>query len=318
MLFVEEVIENVSNDFHHQALKWFECHKNQEITWAELSANELVNKAKGIHKPARINYALSIRQTLESVYKDTTIHHYPDDSWSYQYFQEGKNGTNDDNLFTNRALVNCMKDQIPVGVLIQTQRKPDTTKYRVEGIAFIVGWENGCFLLRSVTEERQNKLIEEQLKKPVIQIEIEKLVNKVSKQPFNPENILDQRKKIIASIHQRQGQGGFRDGLIAAHQKCMVTGYQLTQILEAAHIYPYQGPATNHISNGLLLRSDIHTLFDQGLLAIDTENMSIILSSELNGTEYEKYVNQRLHLPEDERLHPNKEALDLHRKIAGL
>jgi putative restriction endonuclease len=324
MDFIEGVLKNISDDFHYQALKWFESHKSQEITWAELSARELVNKAKGIHKPARINYALSIKQTVKSAYKDATIHRYPDGSWSYQYVQEGKNGPEDDNLFTNRALANCMKDQIPVGVLIQTQKKPETVKYRVEGIAFIVGWENGYFLLRSATEERQDKIIEEQLQKPVIQAEIERLINierlvdKVSQQPFNPKNIFDQRKKIVATIHQRQGQKAFRDSLIAAHQKCVVTGYQLTQILEAAHIYPYQGPETNHISNGLLLRSDIHALFDLGLLAVDTENMTIILSSELNGTEYEKYANQRLLLSKDERLHPSKEALDLHRKIVNL
>ncbi|GHO65731.1 hypothetical protein KSC_046230 [Ktedonobacter sp. SOSP1-52] len=318
MSFLEEVKNKTTGDLHYRALEWFVSHTNQEVTWEELSEKNLAILQKGIYKPAYMDYALSIKQTLESDYPDSMIHRYPDGSWSHQYFQEGKSGTSDDKRFTNRALAKCMEDRVPVGVLIQTQKKPRTAKYRVEGIAFIVGWENGYFLLRSDVNEDQDNIIESQLQKPSVQKDIEKLVRNVSQQSFNPSNIIDHRKKTVATIHQRQGQGAFRDMLIAAHQTCVVTGYQLTQVLEAAHIYPYQGTETNHISNGLLLRSDIHTLFDQGLLAVDTATMTIIVSPELNGTEYENLANQPLRLPKDERLHPSKEALDLHRKIANL
>jgi hypothetical protein len=62
--------------------------------------------------------------------------------------------------------------------------------------------------------------------------------------------------------------------------------------LEAAHITPYLGPHTNHPSNGLLLRADIHTLWDLGLIAINPQNMQIVIGPELKGSEYEIYQNQ--------------------------
>ena len=49
--------------------------------------------------------------------------------------------------------------------------------------------------------------------------------------------------------------------------KCAVTGCDVPDVLQAAHIFPYMGPETNHPSNGLL-RADIHTLFDLGLIEL--------------------------------------------------
>ena len=49
----------------------------------------------------------------------------------------------------------------------------------------------------------------------------------------------------------------------------MVTDYRLMDVVEAAHIWPYSGEEDNHPANGLLLRTDIHTLFDLELMGID-------------------------------------------------
>ncbi|WP_169719739.1 HNH endonuclease, partial [Novosphingobium acidiphilum] len=54
--------------------------------------------------------------------------------------------------------------------------------------------------------------------------------------------------------------------------KCAVTSCAIEPLLEAAHIHPYLGPKTNHVTNGMLLRADIHTLFDLGLLAIAADH----------------------------------------------
>ena len=87
--------------------------------------------------------------------------------------------------------------------------------------------------------------------------------------PFDPGNVLDARERIKTTITQRRGQRGFRDALIAAYGgKCPITGISTLHILEAAHIFPYLGSSTNVTSNGLLLRADIHTLFDCRLLAV--------------------------------------------------
>jgi predicted restriction endonuclease len=75
---------------------------------------------------------------------------------------------------------------------------------------------------------------------------------------------------------------------------------------------------TNDISNGLLLRADIHTLFDCGELGIDTENMKVVMSSRLAGSSYKYLAGKPIRLPHSEADHPSISALDKHRDEAGL
>ncbi|AYM93891.1 HNH endonuclease [Serratia sp. 3ACOL1] len=89
----------------------------------------------------------------------------------------------------------------------------------------------------------------------------------------------DLRKIVERQIKQRRGQQKFRDKLLKSNPICAVTGCELVDILEAAHIDAYRNDSHNHISNGLLLRSDIHTLFDLHLFAIEPETNSIRLST---------------------------------------
>lgn len=88
-----------------------------------------------------------------------------------------------------------------------------------------------------------------------------------------PSTTADQgRKRILASIAVRRGQLRFRNALLARYQnRCVVTGTGYTSVLEAAHIIPFAENGSNKTSNGLLLRSDIHVLFDLLELSIDPQ-----------------------------------------------
>jgi len=69
----------------------------------------------------------------------------------------------------------------------------------------------------------------------------------------------------------RLGQAGFRVAVLDAYgRRCAVTEEKTLPVLEAAHIRPYSDGGGHEIGNGLLLRSDFHTLFDAGYLTIDT------------------------------------------------
>lgn len=73
----------------------------------------------------------------------------------------------------------------------------------------------------------------------------------------------DTRKRTVAEIYVRRGQSQFRRSLLDAYnRRCAVTGSPTESVLEAAHIDPYRGDHTNAVENGMLLRADIHTLFD--------------------------------------------------------
>lgn len=133
---------------------------------------------------------------------------------------------------------------------------------------------------------------------------------------FNPENSEDARERIIASIVQRRGQTKFRKRLLEAYNgRCAITDCDAEAALEAAHISPYRGEYTNHASNGLLLRADIHTLFDLYLLSIDPETKKVLVAPSLAKTYYGALADNHLRLPEDEAFTPNKKALEEHRTV---
>lgn len=148
-------------------------------------------------------------------------------------------------------------------------------------------------------------------------IEVEK--RDVKSATFEPTDLIDARKRVAASIVRRRGQPRFRQELLKAYKgKCVVTGYNAIDALEAAHIIQYLGPDTNHITNGLLLRSDIHTLFDLHLISVDTSTMTLVISPTLAGTSYHYLAGKVILLPDYKALCPNTKALDLHRKESGL
>ena len=95
---------------------------------------------------------------------------------------------------------------------------------------------------------------------------------------FDPKDVQDARQRLNRTIAQRRGQKRFRDSLIDAYEgRCAITGCSILAVLEAAHIFPYMGPETNASENGLLLRADIHTLFDSKLLAVDPKKRGLYI-----------------------------------------
>lgn len=132
---------------------------------------------------------------------------------------------------------------------------------------------------------------------------------------FDATSFEDARQRVVASIVRRRGQPAFRRQLLDLYAgTCAFSGCALVEVLDAAHIIPYQGDATNHPQNGLLLRTDLHTLFDLGLLAVDTTDMTIIVAPSLKETEYAHLSGKEVRLPLDPTGRPSVHALDKHRK----
>ena len=136
---------------------------------------------------------------------------------------------------------------------------------------------------------------------------------------FNPVGIKDARERIISAIKLRRGQSAFRNHLLVAYKgRCAITGCKLKAVLEASHIVPYMGPITNHPGNGLLLRADLHTLFDLRLVAVDVTTMSLLVSPKLTGTEYDKYRGIKITVPDHPASQPSRDALKKHQQKSGL
>jgi WD40 repeat protein len=130
---------------------------------------------------------------------------------------------------------------------------------------------------------------------------------------FEVNSIEDVRQRIIASIVQRQGQSQFRQSLLEAYNgRCPITGCDVESALEAAHIIPYQGTETNHLTNGLLLRADMHTLFDLHLLSIQPKTYEVVIVSSLLNTCYSNLKGKKLELPKSKENQPSQDALMKH------
>lgn len=135
---------------------------------------------------------------------------------------------------------------------------------------------------------------------------------------FSPDSVEDQRKRVYASIVRRQGQAKFRSALLEAYEgRCAMTGWGVVDVLEAAHIYPYLGKDTNVVPNGLLLRADVHTLFDLQLISVDADTMEICIAPQLRETGYGVRHGAPLGLPAATALEPDRRLLERHRALCS-
>jgi hypothetical protein len=130
------------------------------------------------------------------------------------------------------------------------------------------------------------------------------------------DNEQDARTWALQAVAQRRGQAIFRSRLLEAYgSRCAISGYGAIEVLEAAHILPYRGEHTNRLDNGLLLRADLHTLFDCGLLWIGPDS-AVVLAPALLDTEYAEFHGRPLRMPELEDARPDAEHLSLHARLA--
>lgn len=104
--------------------------------------------------------------------------------------------------------------------------------------------------------------------------------------PFNCRNPLLNGGHRLGTAKTRIGQAEFRRKLFSYYaNNCAITGPNHQNALEAAHLYSYSEIGVHHDDGGLLLRRDIHRLFDTGLIAINPETFCIDISQELREIE---------------------------------
>jgi len=139
----------------------------------------------------------------------------------------------------------------------------------------------------------------------------------VSSQRIVAEGIVGRMFSDPVLARRRLGQGGFRILVTDNYdRRCAVTGEHTLPVLEAAHIKPVTQGGEHLVNNGLLLRSDVHTLFDIGYVTV-TPDLRFRVSRQLddhwrNGKIYYALDNEPIYLPKDSSSHPNRELLEWH------
>jgi hypothetical protein len=127
-------------------------------------------------------------------------------------------------------------------------------------------------------------------------------------EPFVPQDG-DWRAVVFRQIRARRGQQAFRDALRERYgDGCMITECRLMDVVEAAHIKPYRGAADNHPANGLLLRADLHTLFDLDLIGVEPGTLTVRVHPDAGAAGYGEFDGAKLKCQSSE---PSGEALAL-------
>ena len=115
----------------------------------------------------------------------------------------------------------------------------------------------------------------------------------------------------------RLGQGAFRVMVTDAYnRRCAISGEKALPVLQAAHIMPVAAGGQHRLDNGLLLRSDVHTLFDLGYISV-TARHKVVVSRRLkedfdNGEPYFLFRDTTIKLPNSELERPSTEFLEWH------
>ena len=118
-------------------------------------------------------------------------------------------------------------------------------------------------------------------------------------------------------MRRRMGQGAFRILVTDSYERrCAVSGEHTLPVLQAAHIKPVTIGGEHQVSNGLLLRSDIHTLFDKGYVTV-TRDYKFAVSDRLdsdwqNGKVYYGLAGKAIQLPRDKSCWPSQQTLEWH------
>ena len=172
---------------------------------------------------------------------------------------------------------------------------PDYHPNLVQGKQFSLESKTGVELLRWATEKVHDAAVS-----PVIR---ERVAGPIFGDP--------------SLVRRRHGQGAFRVLVSDAYGRCCaVTGEKTLPVLEAAHIRPITRGGEHRVDNGLLLRSDLHKLFDLGYVTVTTAGQFRV-SPKLrdawhNGRIYYELERTDVRLPEAEPLRPSRIELEWH------
>lgn len=128
----------------------------------------------------------------------------------------------------------------------------------------------------------------------------------------------DPVERVRAFAMRRLHQGSFRTLVTDAYgRQCAVTHEHTLPVLEAAHIQPVAESGSHSLTNGILLRADVHILFDRGYVTVDPDYRFLVsdrLEADFhNGRDYYAHRGERITLPKHQEDWPSPDRLAYHR-----
>lgn len=259
----------------------------------------------GIQKPSKQRYAISVTSSGYEAYDDQPVQDLGDGTWVFKYSEHSNSyGGHSPNDY-NSALLANFHDGVPIGVFIK-RRGSD---YLCLGLAFIERYDpsDHTFMLHGPVNSKQDSdmwaiVPSNELKDAELQVE-------------KDYAFLDEDQRIVRAVEQvqRQRQGSFRKELLDAYDgTCAITGCDVEAALQAAHISPYRGPQSQLASNGILLRADLHLLYDAYCISVCPDDNTIRMNERLAKTSYSEWNKRRIRVPDSPENRPAPQLLAAH------
>ena len=210
-----------------------------------------------------------------------------------------------------------------------------TEKYRRKTPSPIKDYQIGCILLQQpfFFEERDWIPVPPDWKRPIVQGKGYDTASGLGKNLWDDVQLRLQARRDLweearlrdveggygspVMVLPRLGQGSFRIVVTDVYQrKCSVTQERTLPALDAVHIKPFGKSGPHSVNNGILLRSDIHKLFDAGYVTISSDHhfeVSKRIKEEFeNGRDYYAMHGKLLHLPSERGSRPGSEFIAWH------
>ena len=286
-----------------------------------LSVDIKLAAMRGIHSPnyrelasrgaGKTKYALSVysaapkrRSSLNTLYDDQELIIRDDKTWTIEYCEqkavEGRLKTDR----SNDHLMNNLVDGVPVAVMIGVPEGG----YVIEGLAYVERYDpnTGMFTLHGpVSAEADGvNFYSETAMQDLTSSELKAL---------KEADLLDERARRTAEVIRREKQFEFRKMLLSAYRgQCAATKTSVPEVLQAAHIDPYRGKKSQVVTNGMLLRADLHLLYDSHLMTVLPDSFEIVVSEVVKEHLYRELDGKRITAPSNASERPSEYLLDLH------
>ncbi len=240
----------------------------------------------------------------ESVaYEDADMITHPDGTWTIDYACQmamaGKKLTDK----SNEYMMNNLVDGVPVAFMTRIKEG-----YRVHGLAYVEAFNplTGMFTLHGpVSAEAEGVSFYSWLA-------YENLTER-EKGILRGADELDGRAYVAAQVMRRRHQNKFRRAVLSAYDgRCAATAVAASDVLQAAHIDSFAKSKSHAVSNGILLRADLHLLYDAHLLTILPDSGKIVVSDAVQEPIYRELDGKRIRYPKHKELRPDEQLLQIH------
>ena len=308
------------------AYDWFQEHEGDTFPWLpmgdhapDLPVSIKLARQSGIHTPSynslkskgagKSRYVLLVHSegsasSPNSPYPDMDVVRRSDGTWTFDYCAHRPTPGKVVSQSYTGDMMNNLHDGIPVAVYV---RYPGIG-YINYGLAYVERYDafTDMFTLHGpVSAEASNV--------DFCSVVPYELLTEEEKQIFRAADDGDDRKRVLAEQVRREKQGEFRQALLEAYSgSCAATGVDVPEVLQAAHIDPYRGKKSQVVTNGMLLRADIHLLYDAHLLTVLPEKNIIRVNKQLGSSFYSQFDGHQIQVPKNPLLRPNDELLEMH------